>query len=88
MSSPLSTLSERVRPGVWVAAAVLVVFSLPLLLGQRYGGLDHSLVLLGMQCALRDGDGLLLDAAFGGGAPFLAEPQSGVFSPHPNRQRA
>jgi len=76
-----SVLSERVRPGLLVAAVVFLLFSLPLLLGRRYGGLDHSLVLLGMQCALRDGDGLLLDAAFGGGAPLLAEPQSGVFYP-------
>ena len=76
-----SALFKRVHPGLLVAAVLLVVFCLPLMVGQRYGGLDHSLVLLGMQCALRDGDGLFLDAAFGGGAPFLAEPQSGVFYP-------
>ena len=36
---------------------------------------------LGIQCALRDGDGLALDAAMGGGAPLLAEAQSGVAYP-------
>jgi len=69
------------RSAVLLGLIVVVVFSVPLLLGLRYGGLDHSLVHLGIQCALRDGDGLALDAALGGGAPLLAEAQSGVFYP-------
>ncbi len=64
-----------------LALVLALGFSMPLWIGLRYGGLDHSLVLLGMQCALRDGDGLSLDASLGGGGPLLAEPQSGVFYP-------
>jgi len=71
--------------GGWVRVGLgLVVglaFAAPLLTGLRYGGLDHSLVLLGMQCALRDGQGLALDPALGGGSPLLAEPQAGMLYP-------
>lgn len=79
MSSP--SAPPRLPDRVWLGLLVAIAFGLPLLLGLRYGGLDHSLVHLGMQCALRDGDGLFLDAALGGGSPLLAEPQGGVFYP-------
>ena len=78
MSAP-SPAEERSR--LLLGLAVVAFFSVPLLMGRRYGGLDHSLVHLGIQCALRDGDGLFLDAALGGGSPLLAEAQSGVFYP-------
>lgn len=77
--SEAARLAARSR--ILLGIAVLAVFSVPLLVGQRYGGLDHSLVHLGIQCALRDGDGVALDWAMGGGSPLLAEPQSGVFYP-------
>ncbi len=76
-SAPPGAQHDRLILGL----AVFSVFSVPLLLGLRYGGLDHSLVHLGIQCALRAGDGLALDAAMGGGSPLLAEPQSGVAYP-------
>jgi len=69
------------RSHLLLGLAVVAAFSVPLALGLRYGGLDHSLVHLGMQCALRDADGLFLDAAMGGGSPLMAEAQSGVFYP-------
>ncbi len=81
MSTDLSSSAPDARLRIALGVAVVAAFSLPLLVGLRYGGLDHTLVHLGMQCALRDGDGLLLDAAMGGGSPVLAEPQSGVFYP-------
>ena len=82
-TAPQTSLSVPAEPRDrwWLAIAVFAVFAVPLALGLRYGGLDHSLVHLGIQCALRDGDGLLLDAAMGGGSPLLAEPQSGVAYP-------
>jgi hypothetical protein len=72
------------RSPVTVAGTLaLLVYALPLLLGDRYLGLDHSLVLLGMQCALRDFavEGLALDLSLGGGSPLLGDPQGGVFYP-------
>lgn len=80
---PWSSAVTRLDPEgrLRLFAVLAAVFGLPLLLGQRYGGLDHSLVHLGMQCALRDGDGWMLDAALGGGSPLWAEPQGGVAYP-------
>ena len=71
------------RTQLLVTLGVALAASLPLLFGDRYGGLDHSLVLLGMQCAVRDVwvEGLALDSALGGGSPLLADPQSGIFYP-------
>ncbi|MGC4121794.1 MAG: hypothetical protein QM765_45895 [Myxococcales bacterium] len=71
--------AQAAGTGILVGLATLA----PILAGLRYQGVDHSRILLGMQCAVRRGleQGFALDLALGGGGPLLAELQSGVFYP-------
>jgi len=85
---PRRALLSRARAALAVQAAatglgVGLSALAPVLFGLRYQGVDHSRILLAMQCAVRRGldHGLALDPALGGGSPLLAEPQSGVFYP-------
>jgi hypothetical protein len=66
----------------WTAALLAgIVPLIPVLLGRRFMGRDHTLVLLGAQCALRDRDGVSVDPALGGGSPWLEDPVGQVFYP-------
>lgn len=64
-------LAAPARAAMGIVAAIS---SLPLLLGQRFQGRDHTLVQLGFTCAHRDADRLVLDRALGGGGPVLQDP--------------
>lgn len=80
MTSPLA---RRVlaSPARSAAAIVGALAALPLLLGARYQGRDHTLVQLGLACAHRDGSRLVLDPALGGGGPLLQDPLGQVLYP-------
>lgn len=69
------------HPEVLAALLAGAVPLVPVLLGRRFMGRDHTLIQLGAECARRDGDGLLIDRALGGGSPFLEDPVSQVFYP-------
>lgn len=71
-------LAAPARAAMGVVAALT---TLPLLLGLRFQGRDHTLAQLGFTCAHRDADRLLLDNALGGGGPVLQDPQGQVFYP-------
>lgn len=79
-------IPERLRrllaaPARSAMGIIAVVATLPLLLGMRYQGRDHTLVLLGFACAHRDRARLVLDPALGGGGPILQDPHGHVFYP-------
>ncbi|MBI1946550.1 MAG: hypothetical protein HYS27_12685 [Deltaproteobacteria bacterium] len=79
------TAWRRVPAPLAAALVAALFFGAPILVGERFFGLDFSRNLLPMTCAIhqgvKEGEGLALDAAFAGGGPLLEDPEGLVFSP-------
>ncbi|MEZ4391301.1 MAG: hypothetical protein R3A48_09420 [Polyangiales bacterium] len=80
MTSPLARRALA-TPARSAAAIVGALAALPLVLGLRFQGRDHTLVQLGLACAHRDASRLVLDPALGGGSPLLQDPLGQVLYP-------